>query len=67
MVDKRPVISIVTVMLNDAWAATKTFRSMRTQKLQNRFDVELIVVDGCSQDASLSIAEFWKSLGMIDV
>ena len=54
-------------MLNDAWAATKTFRSMRTQKLQNRFDVELIVVDGCSQDASLSIAEFWKSLGMIDV
>lgn len=57
------LISIVTVTYKDAWAFTKTARSIFQQKFQ---DFEYVVVDGNSNDGTQGLVKFWKSLNLID-
>lgn len=60
---KAPFFSIVTVAMNDAWALTKTARSVFEQTFE---DFEYVVVDGDSKDGTKGLIEFWKSQGLID-
>lgn len=57
------LISIVTVSYRDAWAFTKTARSLFCQKYN---DFEYIVVDGNSGDGTQGLVNFWKAQNLID-
>lgn len=52
---KRPLISIVTVALNDAWSIVKTARSVFSQTFK---DFEYVVIDGNSNDGSSNFIDF---------
>lgn len=54
--------SIISVTRNDAWLLTKTTRSVFRQRYK---DFEYIVVDGASDDGTMALVAFWKSLGLI--
>lgn len=60
---KRPFFSIVTVSYKDAWALTKTARSVFCQAFE---DFEYIVIDGNSEDGTAELIEFWTQAGLID-
>lgn len=60
---KTPLISVVTVSWNDAWAATKTCRSVFCQKFK---DFEYIYVDGAAPDGTQGLIDFWLGAGLIN-
>ena len=55
--------SIVTVTYKDAWACSKTTRSVFRQSFK---DFEYIVVDGNSGDGTQGLAKFWGDAGLVD-
>lgn len=57
-----PFFSVVSVCRNDAWALTKTSRSMFRQTCK---DFEYLVVDGASTDGTDGLVEFWTSQGLV--
>jgi GT2 family glycosyltransferase len=57
-----PFFSVVSVARNDAWALSKTARSVFRQTFT---DFEYIVVDGASEDGTPSFVEFWKTHGLV--
>jgi hypothetical protein len=59
----RPFLSIVTVTRNDAWALTKTARSVFRQSFK---DFEYIVVDGASTDSTAGLVEYWQAHGLVN-
>ncbi|MBR9834396.1 MAG: glycosyltransferase, partial [Alphaproteobacteria bacterium] len=60
---KQPFFSIITVAYRDAWAASKTARSVFRQSFD---DFEYIFVDGNSQDGTAALVEFWREQSLID-
>lgn len=57
------LISIITVTYKDAWAFTKTARSLFCQEYN---DFEYIVIDGDSNDGTQALVNFWKDQNLID-
>ncbi len=57
-----PFFTIVTVARNDAWAMTKSMRSVFRQSF---VDFEYVVVDGASTDGSTGLIDFWQSQGLV--
>lgn len=57
-----PFFSIVTVTRNDAWALTKTARSVFRQGFK---DFEYLVIDGASNDGTARLVEFWQHHGLV--
>lgn len=57
-----PLFSIITVTRNDVWSLTKTARSVFQQVCT---DFEYIIVDGASEDSTLSLVDFWKIQGLV--
>ena len=60
--EPNPLITVVTVTYNDAWALSKTIRSIAMQQFEN---FEYIVVDGSSTDTTQELLLFWQELGVI--
>lgn len=58
-----PFFSIITVAYKDAWALTKTARSVFCQSFS---DFEYIVVDGNSNDGTAGLVEFWEAASLIN-
>lgn len=58
MADKKPMISIITVVLNRYHDIRYTLESVVLQTYQ---DLEFIVIDGASSDGTLSIIEEYKN------
>jgi len=59
----QPFFSIITVSYKDAWAFTKTARSVFRQTCK---DKEYLVIDGNSVDGTEALTEFWKDQGLVD-
>ncbi len=55
--------SIVSVTYKDAWALTKTARSVFTQSCK---DYEYVIVDGASKDGVEGLADFWSAAGLLE-
>lgn len=55
--------SIVTVTYKDAWACSKTTRSVFRQSYK---DFEYIIVDGNSYDGTEGLGKFWDDIGLVD-
>lgn len=59
----RPFFSVVTVAYRDAWALTRTARSVFCQNYDDR---EYIVIDGNSGDGTVELIDFWSSVGVVN-
>lgn len=53
------LISIITINLNNAAGLKNTFQSIEMQTFKN---IELIVIDGCSQDTSIEVIDAYFSI-----
>lgn len=60
----RPFFSVISVCFNDAWALTKTSRSVFRQSFT---DLEYLIIDGGSKDGTLGLIDFWSKAGLCDV
>ncbi|MEM9667540.1 MAG: glycosyltransferase [Pseudomonadota bacterium] len=58
-----PFFSIITVSYKDAWAFTKTARSVFRQTCD---DKEYLIIDGNSEDGTKALTHFWKENGLVD-
>ena len=69
--NKRPLLSIITINWNNADGLQKTIESVMSQKLDDYSELEYIIVDGASKDASVEVIQngikeskisvYWKS------
>jgi len=57
-----PLFSIVSVVRNDAWALSKTMRSVFRQSATS---FEYIVVDSLSDDGADNLVDFWQRAGLV--
>ena len=54
---KRPLLSIITINWNNADGLQKTIQSVMSQKLDDYSELEYIIVDGASKDASVEVIQ----------
>lgn len=55
--NKRPLLSIITINWNNADGLQKTIQSVMSQKMDDYSELEYIIVDGASKDASVEVIQ----------